>query len=96
MLHSLYAAGMDAESVTSSISEKYGVERNLVLRDLSETINTVNALMKEDYKSASVSTMIDYDPSLIKYPILSEIALTYRCQNRCEFCYASSPYRGKR
>jgi len=95
MLHSLYAAGMDAESVTSSISEKYGVERNLVLRDLSETINTVNALMKEDYKSATVSTMIDYDPSLIKFPILSEIALTYRCQNRCEFCYASSPYRGK-
>ena len=32
----------------------------------------------------------------IKHPVLSEIALTYSCQNRCEFCYASSPYRGDR
>lgn len=95
MLHSLYAVGMDAETVTDSISEKYEIERNLVIRDLSETINTVSALMKEDYNSASIAALIDYDPSLIKFPILSEIALTYRCQNRCEFCYASSPYRGK-
>jgi radical SAM protein with 4Fe4S-binding SPASM domain len=28
-------------------------------------------------------------------PVLSEIALTYRCQNRCTFCYASAPDRGK-
>jgi radical SAM protein with 4Fe4S-binding SPASM domain len=27
--------------------------------------------------------------------VLSEIALTYRCQNRCFFCYASSPARGR-
>ena len=27
--------------------------------------------------------------------MLSEIALTYRCQNRCFFCYASSPERGR-
>jgi hypothetical protein len=27
-------------------------------------------------------------------PVLSEIAVTYRCQNRCTFCYASSPDRG--
>jgi radical SAM protein with 4Fe4S-binding SPASM domain len=27
-------------------------------------------------------------------PVLSEIALTYRCQNRCSFCYASAPDRG--
>ena len=29
-----------------------------------------------------------------KSPVLSEIALTYRCQNRCFFCYANSPDRG--
>jgi radical SAM protein with 4Fe4S-binding SPASM domain len=28
-------------------------------------------------------------------PVLSEIALTYRCQNRCTFCYASAPDRGQ-
>jgi radical SAM protein with 4Fe4S-binding SPASM domain len=28
-------------------------------------------------------------------PVLSEIALTYRCQNRCTFCYASAPNRGQ-
>jgi radical SAM protein with 4Fe4S-binding SPASM domain len=30
-----------------------------------------------------------------KYPVLSEIAVTYRCNNRCFFCYASSPERGR-
>ena len=29
-------------------------------------------------------------------PVLSEIALTYRCQNRCTFCYADAPRRGRR
>jgi len=29
----------------------------------------------------------------IKFPVLSEIALTYRCNNRCTFCYASAPDR---
>jgi radical SAM protein with 4Fe4S-binding SPASM domain len=29
-------------------------------------------------------------------PVLSEIALTYRCQNKCLFCYAESPNRGER
>jgi len=95
MLHSLYTEGNGAESVTESVSARYGIDRNIVLRDLSETINTIYALMKEDYKSVTMATVTDYDPSKIKFPILSEIALTYRCQNRCEFCYASSPYRGK-
>jgi len=27
--------------------------------------------------------------------VLSEIALTYRCQNHCTFCYADSPARGR-
>jgi len=31
-----------------------------------------------------------------KFPVISEIALTYRCQNRCFFCYASAPERGRR
>ena len=28
--------------------------------------------------------------------MLAEIALTYRCQNRCTFCYASAPERGRK
>jgi len=32
----------------------------------------------------------------IKYPVLSEIALTYRCQHKCSFCYADAPKRGSR
>ena len=27
-------------------------------------------------------------------PVLSEVALTYACQNRCTFCYADAPKRG--
>jgi len=95
ILNSLYTKRMKAEKVTDTVSEKYGIKQETVIRDMSETVNTINALLTEDYKSATIATVVDFDPSKIKYPILSEIALTYRCQNRCEFCYASSPYRGK-
>jgi radical SAM protein with 4Fe4S-binding SPASM domain len=32
----------------------------------------------------------------VKFPVLSEIALTYRCTHRCSFCYASAGPRGAR
>jgi radical SAM protein with 4Fe4S-binding SPASM domain len=32
----------------------------------------------------------------VRFPVLSEIALTYRCTHRCSFCYASAGPRGSR
>ncbi len=94
MLSSLYTLGKNAEETSKNISEKYGTEKERVLRDISEIINSISAIMQENYTSATMIQTIPFDHDSIKYPVLSEIALTYKCQNRCEFCYASSPYRG--
>ncbi len=94
MLNLLYSRRKNAEDTVSEISLKYGIESLTVLKDLSEIINTLSAIMNERYDSATMIETIPYEPGNIALPILSEIALTYRCQNRCDFCYASSPYRG--
>ena len=47
--------------------------------------------MNEKYSEATSATTVAYEPDKILYPVLSEIALTYRCQNRCDFCYAPVP-----
>ncbi len=39
-------------------------------------------------KPASALERIAYDFSFTRLPVLGEIALTYRCNNRCRFCYA--------
>jgi len=94
MLNMLYSRKKGAEATVAEISSKYSADKSVVLRDLSEIINTLSAIMNENYGSASMIQTIPYDPDKIALPILSEIALTYKCQNRCDFCYASSPYRG--
>ena len=94
MLNMLYSERKDAETAVAEISSKYSAEQSIVLKDLSEIINTLSAIMNENYGSASMIQTIPYDPEKIALPILSEIAVTYKCQNRCDFCYASSPYRG--
>jgi len=41
------------------------------------------------YMGQAVETgQIPYDFDFSRLPILGEIAVTYRCNNRCEFCYA--------
>lgn len=94
MLNMLYSEKKGAEATVAEISAKYRSEKSNVLKDLSEVINTISAIMHENYGSATMIQTIPYDPDKIALPILSEIALTYKCQNRCDFCYASSPYRG--
>lgn len=94
MLHSLYNEKAGAEKTIDKIHTKYGTHKEIITRDLSEIVKSLSAIMHDDYKSANKVSVVDYNPQRIKYPVLSEIALTYRCQNRCDFCYASSPFRG--
>lgn len=95
MLHSLYKENAGAEKTVEKIHEKYGTKKDIITKDLTEIIKSLSAIMHDDYRNATAISTIEYNPQSIKYPVLSEIALTYRCQNRCDFCYASSPYRGK-
>jgi radical SAM protein with 4Fe4S-binding SPASM domain len=94
MLHSLYKENSGAEKTVEMIHEKYGTQKDIITKDLTEIVKSLSAIMHDDYRNAARISTVDYNPQSIKYPVLSEIALTYRCQNRCDFCYASSPYRG--
>jgi radical SAM protein with 4Fe4S-binding SPASM domain len=95
MLHSLYYKKAGAADTVEFIHGKYGTGKDIIVKDLAEIIKSLSAIMHDDYRDASRISTIQYNPESIKYPVLSEIAITYRCQNRCDFCYASSPYRGK-
>jgi len=94
LLNGLYNEGKTAESIISEISTRYQIAPEKLQTDLNNLLQTILAIMKDQYHMAPLITTIDFDPGSVAYPILSEIALTYRCQNRCDFCYASSPFRG--
>ena len=94
MLNSVYHMKMSPQDTVDEMSNKYGIPSSDLMNDLVKLLESISAIMKDDYSKAFVET-IDFDPGSIKFPVLSEIALTYRCQNMCDFCYASSPFRGK-
>jgi radical SAM protein with 4Fe4S-binding SPASM domain len=50
-------------------------------------------VLNEDFSRRECISFGPFDREMVRYPTLAEIALTYGCQNRCTFCYASSPHR---
>ncbi|MGQ4910695.1 MAG: radical SAM protein [Candidatus Thorarchaeota archaeon] len=74
---------------------KAGGERQQVLNDLAAFVDdlrnmTIGNQNIYTYKTAKI---VPFGTGDIKFPVLSEIAVTYRCNNKCRFCYAFSPYR---
>ncbi|OHD63018.1 MAG: hypothetical protein A2176_09335 [Spirochaetes bacterium RBG_13_51_14] len=94
MLDALYNRNRPPEEMVLRLSEKYGASSDTVRNDMIALLSSINAIMREEYSQAPLVSTIEFDPKSIAFPVLSEIAVTYRCQNRCDFCYASSPYRG--
>lgn len=94
LLAGLYRDRRPAAEVIATVSKKFTAEPERLEADLRQLMQTILAIMKDRYNLAPLISTIEFDPGSVTYPILSEIALTYRCQNRCDFCYASSPYRG--
>ncbi len=94
ILEALYNRGEEPEAAVARIAGRYGIPGSDVRRDMARLLESISAIMDEEYARAPLISTIDFDPSSLAFPVLSEIAVTYRCQNRCDFCYASSPYRG--
>ena len=72
-----------------------GVER---LRETENFFKAIEELFKNSgngsYSGENPSfEPVPYDFSYTKLPILAEIAVTYRCNNRCEFCYVPEKKR---
>lgn len=97
MLHALYSAEVvDVETVVSQITARYGVESAEVKSDLEALLRSLSTLLSDHPGPVPAVKYMAFGSHQRLYPVLAEIALTYRCQNRCAFCYASAPDRGRR
>ena len=95
MLEKLYEQKeIDAEKVVAMTAEKYGVEKERIAEDLTGLLKTLAAILSDNPAGMTASRDMYFNSHQRFLPVLSEIALTYRCQNRCDFCYAGSPRRG--
>jgi radical SAM protein with 4Fe4S-binding SPASM domain len=96
MLRRLYAQDeVDTAQVVSEVAAAYDVAPERVAGDLRRLLDTLSGLLREDYSQATQVRYTPFGSHEIKYPVLAEIALTYRCQHKCPFCYADAPGRGR-
>lgn len=100
ILSSLYAPIVadgtvkNAETVIRELASYYHVEQERIAEDAKALLDTIGAMMRDDFTARDNVRRVPFEPSRVKYPVLAEIALTYQCNNRCSFCYAASPMRG--
>ncbi|MBI2896368.1 MAG: radical SAM protein [Deltaproteobacteria bacterium] len=95
ILGALYAPGAGpAETVLRQIGPELGAPHDLLVRDTEALVRALAAILAEDFRPREALRFAPFHRGSIEYPTIAEIALTYRCQNRCTFCYAASPSRG--
>ena len=96
MLARLYAGEPpDVDAVIHQVAAQYGIPEGRVEADLERLLASVASLLNDDVCGAPAVRQTRFGSHKRDLPVLSEIALTYRCQNRCQFCYAASPERGR-
>lgn len=57
-------------------------------RDVASFFGDLAALYRGDAPANGTVASVPYDFSFTSLPVLAEIAVTYRCNNACRFCYA--------
>ncbi len=85
----------DVGALVRDIARQYGVAESQVEGDLERLLASVAALLNDDVCGAPAVRQTRFGSHRRDLPVLSEVALTYRCQNRCVFCYAAAPDRGR-
>ena len=94
LLAALYEReALPSSRVVAQLAPQLGVEYDRLLEDARTLLDNVRHLLNEDFTPRHGLRFGTFDRSRVAYPTLAEIALTYGCQNRCAFCYASSPHR---
>ena len=98
MLDMLYSRpqGPDVEAVVAFIARRYAADEGRVRQDMVKLLRSVGALLNNKIGAAPSIRETSFGSHRRELPVLSEIALTYDCQNRCTFCYADSPVRGRK
>jgi radical SAM protein with 4Fe4S-binding SPASM domain len=95
MLAALYAQELpDTSAVIRATADRYNVPEAQVASDLERLLRSLSLVLQDREGAAPALRKTPFGSHNRELPVLSEIAVTYRCQNRCTFCYASSPDRG--
>jgi radical SAM protein with 4Fe4S-binding SPASM domain len=84
----------DVDAIIKEIAAQYAVDEDRVRGDLYKLLVSIAALLRDDVCGAPSVSERPFGTHKRELPVLSEIAVTYRCQNKCVFCYAESPARG--
>jgi len=87
-------SGKSYQAITE-VATEYGISPDQVADDAIRLLEVVLSLLKGDNSYPEKIKTTPFGSHKRELPVLSEIALTYHCQNKCVFCYASSPERGK-
>jgi radical SAM protein with 4Fe4S-binding SPASM domain len=96
MLTALYAQETpDVGAVVRNTAARYGVPQSQVEADLERLLRSLSLVLQDREGAAPAVRKTPFGSHVRELPVLSEIALTYRCQNHCTFCYASAPDRGR-
>ena len=96
MLTTLYAQETpDAAAVIHDTASRYGMPQAQVEADLERLLQSLALVLQDREGAAPAVRKTPFGSHIRELPVLSEIALTYRCQNSCTFCYASAPERGQ-
>ena len=96
MLAALYdQRPVDVAALVAQMAARYGVPEAQVTEDLDKLLRSLSLILSNRTECAPAVKTMPFNSHKRLYPVLSEIAVTYRCQNRCFFCYASSPDRGR-
>ncbi len=96
LLHALYNQWpVDVVALVAQMAQRYDVPETQVRQDLDKLLRSLALVLEDKAGCAPAVKITPFGTHQRMYPVLSEIALTYRCQNRCFFCYASSPDRGR-
>ncbi len=96
MLDRLYGreGGPDVEELVADASQRYGIDAARVRGDISTLLEGLLAVLNDRIMDVPGVKVMRFGSHKRTLPVLSEIALTYKCNNRCTFCYANAPNRG--
>ena len=96
MLHALYQQDpVDVAALVGQMAARYNIHADQIAQDLEQVLHSLSLILENKTGCAPAVKTTSFGSHVRKFPVLSEIALTYRCQNRCSFCYASAPQRGR-
>jgi radical SAM protein with 4Fe4S-binding SPASM domain len=89
-----FIKGKNADQTLKSLLSRYKVDAETARKDITETLFAVNSFAKTpDVCPVSYLNVEKIEPfqKELSAPYRMDIALTYRCNNKCVHCYAGGP-----